>query len=378
MSVSAVDCVGPAFQHTGTQLFSPFRFGQWSRLALVAVLAGELHVGSCNSGKLGQLASQRHSSGEQFLAPAFPHLDPARIAQFAGLIAAIVLLAIVLFFVFLYVNSVFRFILFESVLRKECSIGDGWQRWHRPGRRYFLWQLVLVISTAAFFALLIGIPIAMMGWTSGMKDASGHLASMAGSIVLLVLFGLFCLLMLVAVQTLARDFLVPIMALEDLDFADAWSRLLSLIRVEPWRYVGYLLLKLVMVIVAWIIFFHPRVYSRPDHHRTHRPDRRRRHRRRTDLECHHHQPGDHLRNHRVVCAAVHHRPGSHARDCLLSRVRHVFLRGALSEFARAGISGTCSSARARDLAGARNTARAATFAAITRTDRIADQSLSLV
>ena len=254
MPVSAVDCVGPAFQHTRQQLFSPFRFGQWSRLALVAVLAGELHVGSCSSGNWGQLASQRRHPGEEFLAPAFPHLDPARIAQFAGLIAAIVFLAIVLFFVFLYINSVFRFILFDSVLRKECSIGDGWQRWHRPGRRYFLWQLVLAISSAVFFALLIGILLGMMGGAASLKDAPGHLAGMAGTLILFVLAGLFSLLILLAVQALARDFLVPIMALEDLDFADGWSRLLSLIRVEPWRYVGYLLLKLVMAIAAWITF----------------------------------------------------------------------------------------------------------------------------
>jgi hypothetical protein len=253
VSVSAVDCVAPALQHTRQQLFSPFRLGQWSRLALVAVLAGELHVGSCNFGNWGQFASPRRHIGDDFLAPAFPHIDPARIAQFAGLIAAVVCLAIVLFFVFLYINSVFRFILFDSVLRKQCSIGDGWQRLHRPGRRYFLWQLVLVFSSAVFFALLIGIPAAMMGIGS-MKNPSSHLAGIAGGVILLVLVGLACVLLLVAIQALARDFLVPIMALEDLDFADAWSRLLSLIRVEPWRYVGYLFLKLVMAIAAWIVF----------------------------------------------------------------------------------------------------------------------------
>ena len=163
MSLPAVDCVAPALQHARQQLFSPFRLGQWSRLALVAVLAGELHVGSCNFGNWGQFAQQRRRMGDEFLAPAFPNLDPARIAQFAGLIAAIVVLAVVLFFVFLYINSVFRFILFDSVLQKRCSIGDGWQRWHRPGRRYFLWQLVLVFSSLMFFGLLIGVPMAIVG-----------------------------------------------------------------------------------------------------------------------------------------------------------------------------------------------------------------------
>jgi len=252
VSLSAVDCVQPALQHTRQQLFSPFRFGQWSRLALVAILAGELHVGGC--GNWGQFVSHRKSGREEFLAPAMPHIDPARIAQFAGLIAAIMVLAVILFFVFLYINSVFRFILFESVLRKECSIGDGWQRWHRVGRRYFLWQLVLVISTAVFFGLLIGVPVVMMGAARSIKASPGHFAGIAGGMILLIGVVLVCALMLAAVQVLARDFLVPIMALEDLDFADAWSRLFGLMRAEVGKYVVYLLLKFVMVIAALILF----------------------------------------------------------------------------------------------------------------------------
>jgi hypothetical protein len=254
VSVSAADCVGPALQHTRQQLFSPFRFGQWSRLALVAILAGELHVGGCNFGNWGQLASQRKRGGQEFLAPVMPHIDPARIAQFAGLIAAMVFLAIVIFFVFLYINSVFRFILFESVLRKECSIGDGWQRWHRAGRRYFLWQLVLVISGLVFFGFLVGIPVVMMGAAGSMKPSAGHLAGLAGGLLLLIGAVLLCALVLAAVQVMARDFLVPIMALEDLDFADGWSRLFGLMRGEFGKYAVYLLLKFVMMIAALILF----------------------------------------------------------------------------------------------------------------------------
>lgn len=255
MSVSAVDCVQPAIQHTRQQLFSRFRLGQWSRLALVAILAGEMHVGGCGGfGNIGQLASRRPKFDQGFVAPPFPHLDPARIAQFAVLIAAICVLAIILFFVFLYLNSVFRFILFESVLRRECTIGESWQRWHRIGRRYFLWQIVLAISSSLFFGVLIGIPLLFMGVSGWMKDSAHHLAGLAGSFLLLIGAVLICVLAVAAIQTLARDFLVPIMALENLDFADGWSRLIGMIRAEPGRYAVYLLLKLVLIIAAWFIF----------------------------------------------------------------------------------------------------------------------------
>ena len=254
MSVSAVDCVRPAIQHTRQQLFTRFRLGQWSRLALVAILAGELHVGGCSFGNLGQFLPHRPKAGDNFVAPPFPHIDPARIAQFASLIAAVVVLAIILFFVFLYINSVFRFILFESVLRRECSISEGWQRWHQAGRRYFLWQLVLAISAGMFFGMLILIPLMFMGASGWTNNYSHHVAGIAGGVILMIGTALICVLLLVSIQTLARDFLVPIMALENLDFADGWSRLIALVRAEPGRYAVYLLLKLVLIIAAWILF----------------------------------------------------------------------------------------------------------------------------
>jgi hypothetical protein len=56
------------------------------------------------------------------------------------------------------------------------------------------------------------------------------------------------------VQVLAKDFLVPLMALENLDFADGWHRLLAMIGREKGRYAVYLLLKFVLSIAAAILF----------------------------------------------------------------------------------------------------------------------------
>jgi hypothetical protein len=44
------------------------------------------------------------------------------------------------------------------------------------------------------------------------------------------------------------------MALENLDFAEGWHRLLAMIRLEKGRYAVYLLLKLVLSIAAAILF----------------------------------------------------------------------------------------------------------------------------
>jgi hypothetical protein len=261
--VSAVDCVQPALQHAREQLFTRFRFGQWSRLALVGILAAELHVGGCNFGNFGRNWPRiPHKSQNEFLQSRVPHwllpLNHAHISEhivpFIGLIVVGIFAAFVLGFVFLYINSVFRFILFDSVLRRECSIGEGWGKWRRAGGRFFLWQIVFQIASWLFLLVLVGVPLALAlaaGWATDLRQHIGRL--IVGVILLLGLCGVFVLAAAV-VQVLARDFLVPIMALEDLDFADGWHRLLGMIGPEKGRYAVYLLLKLVLSIAAAILF----------------------------------------------------------------------------------------------------------------------------
>jgi hypothetical protein len=264
MPVSAVDCVQPALQHTREQLFTRFRFGQWSRLALVGILAAELHVGGCNFGNLGSSWPRiPHKSGRGFLPssslpsgwpPFNPAHIPAHMGQFVGLIVAVIFVAIVFAFIFLYINSVFRFILFDSVLRRECSIGEGWRKWRRAGGRFFLWQIVFLIATWLFLAVLVGLPLALAfaaGWATNLTQHLGRL--IVGVLLLGVLIAAFVLIAAV-VQVLAKDFLVPIMALENLNFADGWHRLLAMIGREKGRYAVYLLLKLVLSIAAAILF----------------------------------------------------------------------------------------------------------------------------
>jgi hypothetical protein len=264
MPVSAVDCVQPALQHTRQQLFSPFRWGQWSRLALVGILAAELHVGGCNFGNLGSTSPRAPRRSPNELLPSssipssFPPFDPTHISQhlgqFIGLIALGIFALVVLGFIFLYISSVFRFILFDSVLRRQCSISEGWQKWHRAGGRFFLWQIVFLISTWLSMAVLVGVPLVLAmaaGWTTDLKE---HIVRLAvGAIFLFGLFFVFVVAAIV-VQVLAKDFLVPLMALENLDFADGWHRLLAMIRPEKGQYLLYLLLKLALYIAAGILF----------------------------------------------------------------------------------------------------------------------------
>lgn len=182
-----------------------------------------------------------------------PHI-PEHLGQFVGLIVLGLAAAMIISLVFIYINSVFRFILFDSVLRKHCSISEGWSKWHRAGGRFFLWQLVFQFACWLFLLLLIGVPLAVVfaaGWVTNPRQHIGPLA-----IIVIMFLGAFAVFVLLAaaVQVLAKDFLVPLMALDNLDFADGWHRLLAVIEPEKGRFVVYLLLKLVLTIAAAILF----------------------------------------------------------------------------------------------------------------------------
>jgi hypothetical protein len=192
------------------------------------------------------------------LPPGFPRFNPAHIpqhlGQYLGLIVMAIFALIVLGVVFLYINSVFRFILFDSVLRRECSIGAGWSKWRHAGGRFFLWQIVFQIVAWLFLAVLVGVPLALAFAAGWVTDFRQHIGRLVIGVIFLVGLLLVFALAAAAVKVLAKDFLVPLMALEDLDFADGWHRLLEMIGREKGRYAVYLLLKIVLSIAAAILF----------------------------------------------------------------------------------------------------------------------------
>jgi hypothetical protein len=233
-------------------------------LALVGILAVELHVGGCNFGNLGRNwphiphKNPRAWFPTSSLALDWPLFNPPHISEHIGPIIGLILLgiaaAIVVGFIFLYINSIFRFILFDSVLRRHCSISEGWRKFHRAGVRFFLWQLVFQFSVWLFLIFLIGASLAVALAAGWLTDPRSHIGPLALTVILF--FSLFVVVILfgVVVQVLAKDFLVPLMALENLDFADGWHRLLAIMGREKGRFTVYLLLKLVLSIAATIIF----------------------------------------------------------------------------------------------------------------------------
>ena len=242
MPASAVDVVRPAIDHTVKQLFKPFRLGQWVRLAVTGLLAGELGTsGGCSF----QLPWRPSNRSEQFLAQAVP-----RNALLAVGIAALIVLALALFVALLYVSSRMRFVLFDSVIAKECHIAMFWRNRSVPAYRYFVFQLLLLTAVAgslAFFGSIAAIIAFGTGWY---RTPAEHLVPiiLIGA-VFLVLLGVLVIIGF-AISVLTKDFVVPQMALEDSSVVEGWQRLWTMMTAEKVGYAGYLGLKIVLTIGA--------------------------------------------------------------------------------------------------------------------------------
>ena len=126
--LSAIDAVSIALEHTKRQLFRPFRWGQWLRLALLGFMTGELsRRGGCSGNfptSFPTNPQDQQGGADQLLSA--PHLEP-QMAAHIMLIAGVASLVVCVFaLVWMYVGSVYRFILIESIITKKVNLLAGW------------------------------------------------------------------------------------------------------------------------------------------------------------------------------------------------------------------------------------------------------------
>jgi hypothetical protein len=153
----------------------------------------------------------------------------------------------------MYISSVMRFILFDSVLAKQCHIRDGWMRRQGPGWRFFLWKLFYLFAMLAGFAVLLGVPAAFafgMGWLTAPKE---HVLPLVLGGILLFFVLLIFVVALAVIFVLTKDFVIPQMALEDIGAFEGWRRLWYMIEAEKASYAGYIGMKILLAIGAGIL-----------------------------------------------------------------------------------------------------------------------------
>ncbi|HEX5411360.1 MAG TPA: hypothetical protein VFZ27_05820 [Terriglobia bacterium] len=249
---SAIDAIAPAFHRTKRQLFQPFRFAFWARMALIALATDEFYSSSGWSGFHYTMPSSRRDPRYILQSAVQPHWEYLK--RYLPWIILGVVLLFGLAFLWAYVASIFRFILFDSVLTDRCAIREQWRRWASQGFRFFLWKVCLGLGALLALGVLVGAVILMLVTTRAYLNPGQHIALLVlgGLLAFLLLVGLIVVAALIGL--FARDFVVPVMALENVGVIDGWRRVMALLGAEKKAYVGYVLMKVVLVVGSTIIF----------------------------------------------------------------------------------------------------------------------------
>lgn len=240
-TLSAAEAVGPAWERTRQVLFEPFSVKRYLKLALVATLAGTASV---------SINWNNHMSRYNQHAPmANPFATKMMVVVMAMLMIIIPLIlgiAAVLF----YISCRMQFVLFGIVATKTSEVAPFWRQHGGHTWRWLFLRLVLGFALIAVLLSLVLPPVlAFLHHDSQM----GHRAlfnlifrSTAALLIVLAFSPLFWLM---------RDFMLPVIALEDADIGSAFARLGMLLQVEPGEFFLYLLLKFVLALAFTIASF---------------------------------------------------------------------------------------------------------------------------
>lgn len=219
-------------------------------MAVLAVFTGHVSGGiNFPSGGFGWPKQPDQSDPSNFLSAP---LDWNSVMQALPWIIVGALFATLFLLVFLYIHSVLRFVLFDSVITGQCSLRQGWRRWRGNGTQYFLWLMIFQFFAFLAFAVFVGLPL-LVAWQQGVFRAPReHMPLLIAGGLVLFLVVLLLALVMGAINVLAKDFVLPIMALENVNALEGWRRLLARMNGHKGSYAGYLGMKLLLAIAVGI------------------------------------------------------------------------------------------------------------------------------
>ena len=251
--LSATDAFAPAFAHVRAMLFRPFRLGMWLKIGLIGLLGGAVVSGG---------------GGPNFRAPVMPNNMPhddlphnvddilrairsIHLADYLHIFVIVIAVIVVLALIFLYLFCRFRFILFDTVLTGKAEIARGWKKYESQANRYFGFWLVFKLVTWGAFLLIVGWPL-WRAYKSGLFSGDNSLPMFFAIIASVALGVLAVAIAFAVVSTLAKDFIMPVLALDDLSVGDAWSAVWRVAASEPRAWAAYMGMKLLCAIAGSI------------------------------------------------------------------------------------------------------------------------------
>ena len=248
--ISASGAILFALEDTLRLLFRPFDVWRWAKLGLLCLFLGGGTPTAAFQWSLGALP------GDLRL-PSLLSRTRQFIEQHPSLIILVIVGALALGLGVLYLRSLFRFMLVDSLVNREVSLGRAWFALRPLGESYFRWLASTLGGLVAAFALVV--ILALPGLQAVSASGPGRLfatASLALILSLIVLVGLAVALLIM----LTDDLVVPLMYADRLPLPSAWRALWRKMRADPTSFAVYILLRFLLsvgVSVGVLLFLVP-------------------------------------------------------------------------------------------------------------------------
>jgi len=249
-AISPASAISSALDGTLELLFQPFDAWKWARLGLLCLFLGGGTPTAAFQWSLGALPADFRLT--DLLARVRQY-----VAQYPSLIFLLIVFAVALGLGFLYLRSVFRFVLVDSLVKKDVGLRGGWSALRPLGHSYFRWLVGTLLTLAGAFIFMV--IVALPGLRAPSTTGPGRLfatAALALMLSLIVLLGLVVALLIV----LTDDLVVPLMYAKRWPLPPAWQELWQKMRHDPASFAIYILLRFglsVGVSVAVLLFLVP-------------------------------------------------------------------------------------------------------------------------
>jgi hypothetical protein len=244
---SPVKALVAAFTDTYHLLLDPIDTRLWIRLSVLCLFLGGGATSAAFHWALGALP------GEVGGATVTAHLR-VFLARHPTLLVLTTVLAVALGVTLVYFRALFRFVLVDSILRREAHLHRAIRELRPVARSYFRWLLGTLIVMGAILAAgaLVAFP--------SLRTANGQPLP-PSILVAAILLGEALLGFLIALGiTLTDDLVVPIIYAERLTVLPAWRRMLEKLRAEAGAFMLYILLRFVVSVgvgIAVLFFLFP-------------------------------------------------------------------------------------------------------------------------
>jgi hypothetical protein len=246
--LSAIDAFAPAFARVRAMLFHPFRVGTWLKIGLIGLLGGGAIVsGGGSSFRVPAIPRNGHGDLPPNAEDILRAIRSIHLADYFHVFVIVIGVIVVLALIFLYLFCRFRFILFDSVVTGQPDIESGWRKYESQANRYFGFWLAFRLATWGALVLIVGVPL-WKAYKSGIFSGDNSLPIFFAMIASVALGALVVGIAFAIVSTLAKDFVMPVLALDDLSVGDAWSAVWRVAASEPGAWAAYMGMKLLCAI----------------------------------------------------------------------------------------------------------------------------------